>query len=386
MRVPLYRDLRIRAGSSRYLPADPLCDKVIKHKNGEERKMIMKRRLALLLALVLSLSFLVGCGGKTPPDGSSGQDTQKPNSDQSEVPAGETFRMAWLHNAADQWHHQTALVCKQAIEEHFDNVEVTLFDSKGDAGEIQPFLERCIAEGDWNLVMYGTLSDDSDYIKQLQDMGTNVIYYAITWDFLDGVCSNFVCSEYELAYQSGMAVIDQIPENGKVLLLGGSEGYSGSILRGQGFMDALATRPDVTVLDYKYQKFDKVAAMTQMEDWITNYGADGFDALFSENDAMALGAIEAMNSAGIDAKAKVICGVDALFEGCTAVKEGLIDATCWQSSDEYAKALIERIEKLQSGELDAHCVDSETFDPLVVTQDNVDDLLARYAELGYTGT
>lgn len=72
----------------------------------------------------------------------------------------------------------------------------------------------------------------------------------------------------------------------------------------------MKTRPDITVLDYKYQKFDKVNAMTQMEDWITKYGADGFDALFSENDAMALGAIEAMNVAGIDAKAKVICGVD----------------------------------------------------------------------------
>ena len=122
------------------------------------------------MALVLCLGILAGCGDKTPPADSSVQNPPQADNDQPEAPAGETFRMAWLHNAADQWHHQTALVCKQAIEEHFDNVEVTLFDSKGDAGEIQPFLERCIAEGDWNLVMYGTLSDDSDYIKQLQDM------------------------------------------------------------------------------------------------------------------------------------------------------------------------------------------------------------------------
>ncbi len=348
----------------------------------------MKKWIALLLAMVMLLGVLAGCAKQeTKPE-----ETEKPaetqQTEQAEQPEStekETFRMAWLHNAADQWHHQTAVVCKNTIEAHFDNVEVTLFDSKGDAAETQPFLERCISEGDWDLIMYSTMSDDSDYIKQLQDMGTNVIYYAITWDFLDGVCSNFVCSEYDLAYQSAMAVIDQIPENGNVLMLGGLEGYSGSILRGQGFNDALATRPDLTVLDYKYQKFDKVAAMTQMEDWITKYSDEGFDALFSENDAMALGAIEAMNSAGIDPKSKVICGVDALFEGCTAVKEGLIGATCWQSSDAYAEALIERIEKLQSGELDAHCVDNEMFQPVLVTQENVDELLTRYAELGYTG-
>lgn len=345
----------------------------------------MKRWIALLLATVMLLGILSGCAGKKETTEAPGNnETQQPEQQETNSD-GDVFRMAWLHAASDQWHHQTAVVCKEAIESHFDNVEVTLFDSKNDAGEIQPFLERCISEGDWDLIMYGTFSDDSDYIKQLQDMGTNVIYYAITWDFLDGVCSNFVCSEYELAYQSAMAVMDQIPENGSVLILGGLEGYSGSILRGQGFKDALATRPDITILDYKYHKFDKVSAMTQMEDWITKYGGEGFDALFSENDAMALGAIEAMNAAGIDAAAKVICGVDALFEGCTAVKEGLIDATCWQSSDDYAEALIKRIEMLQSGEVDSHYVADEVFEPVLVTQDNVDQLLTRYAELGYTG-
>ena len=342
----------------------------------------MKKWIALFLVFVM-VGAMTACSTKDTTTATEAPAEETAASDTGEK--DDVFKVAWLHSAADQWHHQTALVCKKAIEDHFDNVEVTLFDNKGDYGEVQPFLERCISEGDWDLVMYGTMSNDTDYIKQLEDMGTNVIYYAITWDFLDGVCSNFVCSEYDLAYQSAMAVVDQIPENGKVLILGGAEGYSGSILRGNGFKDVLKTRPDITVLDYKYQKFDKVNAMTQMEDWITKYGADGFDALFSENDAMALGAIEAMNVAGIDAKAKVICGVDALYEGCMAIKDGMIDASCAQSSDDYANALIDRIEKLQSGEVDSHCVDNQTFNAVLVTKDNVDDMLEHYAEQGYNG-
>ena len=51
--------------------------------------------------------------------------------------------------------------------------------------------------------------------------------------------------EYDLAYQSAMAVVDQIPENGKVLILGGAEGYSGSILRGNGFKAVSYTHLDV---------------------------------------------------------------------------------------------------------------------------------------------
>ena len=33
----------------------------------------------------------------------------------------------------------------------------------------------------------------------------------------------------------------------------------------------------------------------------------------------------------------------------------------------------------------SHYVADEVFEPVLVTQDNVDELLARYAELGYTG-
>ena len=68
-----------------------------------------------------------------------------------------------------------------------------------------------------------------------------------------------------------------------------------------------------------------------------------------------------------------------------AIKEGYIDASCAQSSDDYANALIDRIEKLQSGEVDSHCVDDQIFNALLVTQDTVDEMLARYAELGYDG-
>ena len=135
----------------------------------------MKKWIALLLALVMAFT-LIACAkndaapsDETPANDNSTADTK---TDDNSAEKKDTFKMAWLHNAADQWHHQTALVCKEAIENHFDNVEVTLFDSKADAAEIQPFLERCISEGDWDLVMYGTLSDDSDYIKQLEDMGT----------------------------------------------------------------------------------------------------------------------------------------------------------------------------------------------------------------------
>ena len=65
-----------------------------------------------------------------------------------------------------------------------------------------------------------------------------------------------------------------------------------------------------------------------------------------------------------------------------AIKEGLIDVSAYQSSDLYAEGFIDRIEKLQSGEVDAYCTDDMVFEAQMVTVDNVDEMIARYEELG----
>ncbi len=145
-------------------------------------------------------------------------------------------------------------------------------------------------------------------------------------------------------------------------MLGGAGGLPGSILRGQG-LQRCTGRPAPTSRSstIKHHKFDKVSAMTQMEDWITKYGGDGFDAIFSENDAMALGAIEAMNSAGIDAKAKVICGVDALYEAAWPSRSGYIDASSAQSSGRLCKCADRSHREAAERRVDSHCVDDQNL-------------------------
>lgn len=293
----------------------------------------------------------------------------------------ETFKVAWILAESDQWHHQCAVIGEMRMEEAFDNVEVTRFDSKNDMSVISQHLDQLIMEGDWDLCIFTTMSDMTEQVRQLQDTGCNVICYAIEWDWFKGVCSTFVCSEYDLGYLAASVAAEQLPENANVVILRGAEGYSGSILRGQGFADALAERTDITVLDEKFHSFIKADAMTQMEDWIISYG-DEIDGVLSENDAMALGAIEAINAAGMDAASMFISGIDGLYEGCVAIKDGVLDCSAYQDANAYADAFIERIEKLQSGEVDAYCYDDVTLDPILVNADNVDDLLAEYEALG----
>lgn len=102
----------------------------------------MKKTLALILAALLLLTLFAGCSKDEPAAADdTSADTAQTDTDTSETDGdasetGDVFKVAWQHNWSDQWHHQTALVGEMRMEEAFDNVEVTLFDSKGDAGNI----------------------------------------------------------------------------------------------------------------------------------------------------------------------------------------------------------------------------------------------------------
>ena len=347
----------------------------------------MKKWITMFLVAAMLLTMFTACGAKSEPakepeSAAQTETAKEPEDSGSENTSdAEPFKVAWLHNASDQWHHQCAVIGKQRMEEECENVEVTLFDHKNESATIMSILEQLIMEGDWGLCIYSTMTDDTEIVRQLQDTGCNVICYAIEWDWFDGVISTFVCSEYDLGYLAASVAAEQLPENANVVVLRGAEGYSGSILRGQGFADALANRPDITILDEKFQSFDKSKAMTQMEDWITAYG-DEIDGVLSENDGMALGAIEALNAAGMDVEGMVITGIDGLYEGCVAIKEGILDVSAYQSADLYADAFIARIKALQSGEVDAYCCEDLILDAMKVDQSNVDELLANYEALG----
>jgi len=62
-----------------------------------------------------------------------------------------------------------------------------------------------------------------------------------------------------------------------------------------------------------------------MENWITSHGSE-IKGVIAQNDEMALGAIEAIKSAGLNVKDFAIAGVDGVTDALHAVKEGNMDS------------------------------------------------------------
>ena len=343
----------------------------------------MKKRIALLLAGVMVIGMLAGCGGKseTPSSDTAAATTEDGGSGAAAELAG--TKIAWVTNQSDAWHHQTAVTTQEKLKEN--GYTVDLFDTKNDDAKGLECLEQIQIAGDYGLVIYAGNVTQVDAFKKLMASGTSVVMYSSDWEENHGVVSTWVCSEYDLGYLVAKKAAEQLPENANIVILRGVEGYSGSVLRGEGFHAALeeAGRDDITVLAEKFQKFQKADAMTCMEDWITAYG-DKIDGVISENDDMALGAIEALRGAGMTADKDhvLVYGIDGLYQGCKAIKEGSIQASAYQNSNDYAEATLTRIQKLESGEMKPTDVEDLTFDAAYIDSSNVDEFLTYYEENG----
>ncbi|MBB5223267.1 inositol transport system substrate-binding protein [Amaricoccus macauensis] len=109
---------------------------------------------------------------------------------------------------------------------------------------------------------------------------------------------------------------------------------------------------------------------TQGTDLMTNWLSAGvkFDAVVSNNDEMAIGAIQAMKSAGVDMKDVVVGGVDATQDALAAMAAGDLDVTVFQDAAGQGKGALDAALSLAKGDK----VDRKVFIPFqLVTPENL---------------
>jgi methyl-galactoside transport system substrate-binding protein len=131
-------------------------------------------------------------------------------------------------------------------------------------------------------------------------------------------------------------------------------------------------------------------AKNTMEAWIGRYG-DQIEFVVSGNDAMALGAVEALRAAGMITESKItpVIGVNALPEVSALIQSGIMLASILTNPSEQAHAAVElaRNAVLKGGTYDTWVqgTDWKILDDkdirvpdTVITKDNVNVALEAY--------
>lgn len=115
---------------------------------------------------------------------------------------------------------------------------------------------------------------------------------------------------------------------------------------------------------------------TQGADLMSNWLSAGlqFDAVVSNNDEMAIGAIQAMKAAGMDMKTIIVGGVDATQDALAAMAAGDLDVTVFQNAAGQGKGSVDAALKLAKGEK----VEQKVYIPFeLVTPANLEKYQAK---------
>lgn len=115
---------------------------------------------------------------------------------------------------------------------------------------------------------------------------------------------------------------------------------------------------------------------TEGQDLMTNWisASVKFDAVISNNDEMALGAIQALKAAKVDMKTMIVGGVDATQDALAAMQAGDLDVTVFQDAAGQGKGAVEAAMKLAKGQP----VEQKTWVPFqLVTPENISKFLKK---------
>jgi simple sugar transport system substrate-binding protein len=159
------------------------------------------------------------------------------------------------------------------------------------------------------------------------------------------IASDFVAE----GRMAGEWLAKKLNGKGNVVELQGTPGAAPAIDRKKGFEEAIAKHPDIKIIKSQSGNFNRAQGKEAMEAFIKSEGKN-INAVYAHNDDMALGAIQAIEEAGLKPGTDVIVvsidGVRGAFEAMVA---GKLNCTV-ECNPLLGPAAFDAIEKVRKGE------------------------------------
>ena len=143
---------------------------------------------------------------------------------------------------------------------------------------------------------------------------------------------------------AGNFIAQKLGNGAKVIQLEGLAGTSAARERGEGFKQAVDEHK-FAVLASQPADFDRTKGLNVTENLLASKG--DVQAIFAQNDEMALGALRAIGAAN---KKVLVVGFDGTDDGVKAVKSGKLAATVAQQPELIGSLGVETADKILKGE------------------------------------
>ncbi len=190
----------------------------------------------------------------------------------------------------------------------------------------------------------------------------------------------FVASnEVESGTLETLEVCRLLSEQGKteanVYILMGELSNQAAIQRTQDIKDVMASGDcgvTLNIIDEQTGNWRRDEGQNLMTNWLST-GAE-FDAVISNNDEMAIGAIQALKAGGVAMEDVIVAGIDATQDALAAMQAGELDVTVFQDAAGQGQGALDAALALARGE----AVEQKVYVPFqLVTPANIGEYLSQ---------
>ncbi len=154
-------------------------------------------------------------------------------------------------------------------------------------------------------------------------------------------------------YREGKMAVDWIAQHAdgrtKIVEIQGEPGSAAANERHRAFAEEIAHHPEFQVLDSQTGNFRREEGRQVMEALLKKHGHD-IQILFSHNDDMAIGAIQAIEAAGLKPGSDImVVSIDAIHEALQAIVDGKMNCSV-ECNPLFGPKIYPAIEKIVRGE------------------------------------
>lgn len=247
--------------------------------------------------------------------------------------------------------------------------EATIFDSQNNTSKEAEHFENLIAAG-YDAILFNPTDSEGSVSNVKRANRANLPTFCMDREInsLDAATSQITSDNFSGCVALGEFFVRKLNKKGKYVELLGLVGDNNTWNRSKGFHSVVDHFPELEMVAQQSADFDRSKAMEVLES-VMQSNPD-IDAVFCGNDAMAMGAYQALVAAG-KADSVEVFGFDGAKDVMDAIKDKKISATAMQSPRQMARTATEMADEFLKGKRDFS--KKTPLQVKVVTQENIDE-------------
>jgi ribose transport system substrate-binding protein len=249
--------------------------------------------------------------------------------------------------------------------------EATIFDSQNNSAKEAEHFDNIIAMG-YNAILFNPTDADGSVlnVKRAKEAGIPTFCMDREINARDAAVTQLLSDNFTGCVKLGQYFVRQLNQQGNYVEILGLVGDNNTWNRSNGFHSVVDEFPELKMVAQQSADFDRNKAMDVMET-IMQANPD-IDAVFCGNDAMAMGAYQAVLAAGKARRIKIF-GFDGADDAVRGIAEGKIAATVMQFPVLESRTSAEMADEYIKGKRDF--AGKTPVEVILITPENVEQFL-----------